>query len=88
VHWNEGVDWTITAYYASFTGPEYTEFDVMKRFGQSLSEKLQGPVDADFFEWIWDELEKTGPTGKRYVTKYRSSLRESMTSEPDQQKEP
>ena len=50
----------------------------MKRFVQSLEERLSEPVDLDTIEWIWDQLQDTGPHGRRYVEDYRPEYRREV----------
>jgi hypothetical protein len=76
--WNVGVDWADTAccnvcFSLAFSNPEAN-----KRFGDALDEKIKANVDATILDWIWDQLELTGPLGKRYNERFRAAFHEQM----------
>jgi hypothetical protein len=76
--WEEGVGWTITAHVNVCLSPGHTSYEAMDRYGRDLDEKLNGAVDADTLDWIWDRLAETGPHGKSYTTRFRSDMKMSM----------
>jgi len=50
----------------------------MKRFGEALDEKIKGQVEFTILDWIWDQLELTGPAGKQYNERFRAQFHEQM----------
>ena len=76
--WGEGIGWTVTAHCNIFFAPSPDTYDAMSRFGRALDEKVQGEVDVNAIEWLWDRLAESGPDGKRYTDNFRSSMREAL----------
>jgi hypothetical protein len=76
--WNVGVDWAVTACGNVCFSLAYTDPKANKRFGEALDEKLKADVDETILDWIWDQLDLTGPLGKRYNERFRAAFHEQM----------
>ena len=50
----------------------------MKQFGERLDDKLKNDVDLLILDWIWGQLEQTGPAGKQYVHRFRAIFHEEI----------
>jgi len=76
--WTAAVGWARTACVNVCFSREHVALSDMKKFVDSLEKRLSGPVDLDTIHWIWDQLEGTGPHGKRYVADHRPQYRREV----------
>jgi hypothetical protein len=76
--WNCGAGWTVTAEINVFGGPSMTSREKMNAFSELLDKKLEGEIDVDIFEWIWDRFAETGAHGKQYTETFRPEMRAHM----------
>jgi hypothetical protein len=83
--WNAGVNWTVTAICNVFFSPETASLQSMKLFEEKLNDKLKEEIDLSVFDWIWDQLELTGPKGKQYIRRFRHMFHEHMEGTGKQQ---
>lgn len=81
--WECAQVWTVTAYGNVCFSPEHVATAEMYRLRDDLERKLAGPVDLDTLTWIWDRLARTGPSGKRYVERFRPLLEECLPAKAD-----
>ena len=76
--WNAAVGWTRTACGNICFSNDHLPLPEMKKFVESLEARLSEPVDLDTIDCIWDQLQETGPHGKRYVADYRPEYRREV----------
>jgi hypothetical protein len=74
--WECAHNWTITAYCNVCFSPGHVRTEEMYRLREDVRRKLEGEINLDTLEWIWDRLAQTGPHGKRYVERFRPRFQE------------
>jgi hypothetical protein len=69
--WECAWGWTVTAYGNVCFSEEHVTTGELLRFREDLSAELQGPITLDTLVRIWDRLSRTGPHGRRYVSRFK-----------------
>jgi hypothetical protein len=72
--WDCAWGWTLTAYGNVCFSEEHVPINELYRLREDFASKLQGPIDAATLVWFWDRLSRTGPHGKRYVTRHKPAF--------------
>jgi hypothetical protein len=78
--WDECVGWAVTAHCNICFSEGHTSFQEMRRFEADLDEKLKGDVGPDTLKWTLDRLAATGPTGERYIVRFREQWADALRS--------
>ena len=60
--------------------PDHVSLAELKRFNNDLDSKLQGKVDLNTVDWIWERLASTGPQGAGYVERFMPQYRDELES--------
>jgi hypothetical protein len=76
--WNQCVTWASIAHCNICFSEGHTSFMEMSRFELELDERLQRDVRPDTIRWIFERLAQTGPTGQRYIQRFKDDWSESL----------
>jgi hypothetical protein len=70
-YWQNWVGWTMNAHANTVSFyPKIPQAD-MDQFERELGQKILGQPDVQTLEWIWDELARLVPNGKKYSDDWR-----------------
>ena len=50
----------------------------MDEFQINLRKELSQPVTLNTVDWIWDEMARLTPTGRRYADRYRPTTQQKL----------
>lgn len=69
--WQNVVSWTLNAHGNCLQFAQNLPQSERDRFLTQLRQRLQGPVELETVDWIWDEIMRLTPNGRRYSDRWR-----------------
>jgi hypothetical protein len=76
--WENVVDWTLNAHGNCLTFHRGIPADEMAGFEAELKRRLSGTVNLATIDWIWDEIVRLTPNGRRYSDNWRPTTPERL----------
>ncbi len=77
-HWNSMVWWTENLKANCLPGPFIKDEPRFRRFVSELEKKVEGDVDIETIDWIWDEVVEISTVGQTYSDQYRPTTPEGL----------
>ena len=76
--WQQIFSWTLNANANTFPWAKEMAPADMDEFQINLRKELSQPVTLNTVDWIWDEMARLTPTGRRYADRYRPTTQQKL----------